>query len=158
MLMQHNAKVFAPIIALGAAISLVAGGFALQVGKPSANPEAQAKNAVLVVRGYSCVAPEKTTVSAIAEGLVNGKRERIPLKMIPLSGESTYALTRQWPAEGKWVITMVEANPRFQSQPSAIVKVHGNSVDWAGITRLPRPPSAQEVEMALNTAALASKL
>jgi hypothetical protein len=158
MLMQHNAKVFAPVVALGAAISLIAGGFALQIGKPSANPEAQAKNALLVVRGYACVAPEKTTISGVAEGIVNGKRESIPLKLIPLSGESIYALTRQWPAEGKWVITLIEANPRFPSRPSAIVNISGNSVDWPGITRLPRPPSAQEVEVALKTTTLASKL
>jgi len=124
------------MIALGVAMSLVAGGFGLQIGKPSANPEAQAKNALLVVRGYACGAPEKTTVSAIAEGLSMGKRESIALKLFPLSGESTYALTRQWAAEGKWVITSVEANPRFQSQPRAIVTFDGNSVDWAGITRL----------------------
>lgn len=156
--MQHNAKVFAFVIAFGAAISLAAGGFALQIGRPSANQEAQAKNALLVVRGYACVAPEKTTLSAVAEGLVNGRRKSIPLKLIPLSGESTYAVTRQWPAQGKWVITLMEANPRFQSQPSAIVKIDGNSVDWAGITRLPRSPSSQEIEVALNTTAIASKL
>jgi hypothetical protein len=158
MLMQNNAKIFVPMMALATAISLLAGGFALQIGKPSANPEAQAKNALLAVRGYACGAPEKTTISAVAEGIVDGKRKSIPLKLIPLSGESTYALTRQWPAEGKWVITLVEANPRFQSQPSAIVKVDKNAVDWAGITQFPRPPSAQEVDLALNTTSLASKL
>jgi hypothetical protein len=156
--MRHNANVFGPMIALGAAISLVAGGFALEIGKPSANPGAQAKNALLVVRGYACAAPEKTTISARAEGVVNGKRESIPLKLISLSGESTYAITRQWPAEGKWIITLVEANPRFPSQPSAIVKMNGNSVDWASITRLPRSPSPQQIEVALNSAALTSKL
>jgi hypothetical protein len=156
--MRLNANVFGPLIAVGAAVSLVAGGFALEIGKPSANPGAQAKNAVLVVRGYACAAPEKTTVSARAEGVVNGKRESIPLKLISLSGESTYAITRQWPAEGKWVITLVEANPRFPSQPSAIVKMNGNSVDWASITRLQRSPSPQEIDVALNSAALTSKL
>jgi hypothetical protein len=158
MLMQHKTRVFAPLIALATAISLVAGGFALQLGKPSANPEALARNAVLVVRGYACVAPEKTTVSATAEGIVNGKRESIPLKLIPLSGEGTYALTRQWPSSGKWVITVVEANPGFNSRPSAIVKVEGDKIDWAGITRFSEPPSAQQVEAALNTTSVASKL
>jgi hypothetical protein len=156
--MQHKIKVFGPVIALCAAMSLVAGGFALQLGKPSTNPEAQAKNAVLVVRGYACVAPEKTAVSAIAEGIVNGKHQSIPLKLIRLSGESTYALTRQWPIEGKWVITLVETNPRFDSHPSAVVKVDGDAIDWAGITRFPGPPSTEQVEAALNTTAVASKL
>ena len=152
--MQHKTKVFAVMIALTAAISLIAGGFALQLGKPSANPEAQAKNAVLVVRGYACAAPEKTTISARAEGVINGKRESVPLKLIPLSGESTYAVTRQWPRDGKWVISVVQANPRFNSRPSAIVKVAGDSVDWAGITRFTAPPSAQQLEAALRSQGL----
>jgi hypothetical protein len=156
--MKHKTKVFGSVIALCAAISIMAGGFALQLGKPSTNPEALAKNALLVIRGYACVAPEKTTVSATAEGIVNGKHQSIPLKLVPLSGESTYALTRQWPTEGKWVITLVEANPRFDSRPSAIVKVDGDSIDWAGITRFPGPPSKEQVEAALNTTSVASKL
>jgi hypothetical protein len=158
MLMQQKTKVFGPVIALCTAMSLMAGGFALQLGKPSTNPEAQAKNAVLVVRGYACVAPKKTTVSATAEGIVNGKHQSIPLKLVPLSGQSTYALTRQWPTEGKWVITLVEANPRFDSRPSAIVKMDGDAVDWAGITRFSAPPSKEQVEAALNTTSVASKL
>jgi hypothetical protein len=158
MLMQHKTKVFGPGIALCAAMSLTAGSLALQIGKPSTNPEAQAKNAVLIVRGYACVAPEKTTVSATAEGIVNGKHQSIPLKLIPLSGESTYALTRQWPTEGKWVITLVEANPRFDLRPSAIVKVDGDAIDWAGITRSSTPPSEEQIEAALNTTSVASKL
>ncbi|MGI9070986.1 MAG: hypothetical protein ACR2JB_06600 [Bryobacteraceae bacterium] len=156
--MKHKTKVFGPVIALCAAISLMAGSLALQVGRPSANPEAQAKNAVLVVRGYSCKEPEKTTVSATAEGTVNGKHQSIPLKLIQLSGESTYALTRQWPTEGKWVITLVEANPRFESRPSAIVRIDTNSIDWAGITRFAQPPSREQIEAALNTTSVASKL
>jgi hypothetical protein len=158
MLMQQKTKVSGPVLALGAAMSLVAGGFVLQLGKPSANPEAQAKKAILVVRGYACAAPEKTAISATAEGVINGKRESIRLKLIPLSGESTYGLTRQWPSEGKWVITLVQANPRFNSRPSAIVKVAGDAVDWTGITRLSEPPSRQQVEAALNTTSVASRL
>ncbi|MFL6350547.1 MAG: hypothetical protein ACJ74Z_01670 [Bryobacteraceae bacterium] len=156
--MKHKTKIFVPAIALFGAMSLVAGGFALQIGKPSTNPEAQAKKAVLVVRGYACVAPKSTSVSATADGFVNGKRQSIPLKLIPLSGESTYALTRQWPKEGKWVITLVEANPAFGSRPSAIVKVDGDGVDCSAITRFPEPPSTEQVEAALNTTAVASKL
>ncbi len=84
--MKRKIKLFAIATTLVTATALIAGGFALQIGKPSANPEAQAKNAVLVVRGYACVASEQTTLTATAEGIVNGKRETIPLKLIPLSG------------------------------------------------------------------------
>ena len=156
--MKHITKILGAAIALCAAMSLFAGGFALQLGKPSTNSEAHAKSAVLVVRGYACVAPEKTTVSATAEGTVNGRRQSIPLKLVPLSGESTYALIRQWPTEGKWVITLVETNPRFDSRPSAVVKVDRDTIDWAGITRFSQPPSTEQIEGVLNTTSVVSKL
>ncbi len=133
--MQCKIRLFAMGVALAAAASLIAGGIAIEIGKPSANPEAQAKHAVLVIRGYACTAPEKTTMTAMAEGFVNGKRESLSLNLTPLSGQNMYALTRQWPAEGKWVITLVEANPNFDRQPSVTVKVDGDAVDWASVTR-----------------------
>lgn len=148
--MRKKSKLAAIAVTFLTAASLFAGGFALEIGKPSANPEAQAKNAVLMVRGYACHNAEETTVTATAEGVVNGKRETIPLKLIPLSAQSTYALTRQWPADGKWVISLVEANPHFRGQPSALVKIDGDAVDFAGVTRLTRAPSQRDVEAALN--------
>ncbi|MBV9158209.1 MAG: hypothetical protein JO097_18230 [Acidobacteriaceae bacterium] len=155
--MQHKIRIMAFAGALMTAGVLLAGGFALGIGKPSANPEAQAKSAVLVVVGYACHDADKTSVTATAEGIVNGKRETIPLKLIVLSGQSTYAVTRQWPAEGKWVITLVEANSKFNGQPSAILRVDGDTVDFAGVTRLTRAPEKTEIEAALNTTAVASK-
>jgi len=156
--MQLKIKYMASALAVATAASLIAGGFVLEIGKPSANPEAQAKNAVLIVRGYACQDPEKTTVTATAEGVVNGKRQTIPLKLIALSAQSTYALTRQWPADGKWVITLVEQNPKFNGQPSAIVRAEGDGIDFAGVTRFTRAPTQGDVEAALNSTALASKL
>lgn len=139
------------LLAIAAAVPLMAGGFVLQIGKPSANPEAQAKNAVLVVRGYSCADQEKTTVRGTAEGIVNGKRESVALKLIPLSAQSTYAVPQQWPSDGKWVVTFTMMNPHF-GQQSALVKVDGGTVDWAGISRLSHAATKEDVEAALNTA------
>jgi hypothetical protein len=136
----------------------MAGGFALEIGRPSANPEAQAQHAVLIVRGYACTHPEKTNLTAKAEGIVNGKRETIPLKLVPLAGSETYAVTRQWPAEGRWVITISITNPAFGLQPSAIVKVSGDSADFTNIKRTTHAPTSEEVQMALSTPALAARL
>lgn len=155
--MQVKIKLMTAAVALVTGASLIAGGFVLEIGKPSANPEAQAKNAVLVVRGYACHDAEKTTMTATAEGIVNGKRETIQLKPIALSGANTYALTREWPADGRWVITLVAANPNFNWQPSAIVKVDGGSIDFDGVTRLNRTPGKGDIEAALNTTAVASR-
>jgi hypothetical protein len=155
--MRTRTKILAPAAALIAAMSLMAGGFVLQIGKPSANPEAQAKNAVLVVRGYACAEQEKTRVTGTAEGIVDGHQESIGLKLIPLSGESTYAVTQQWPAQGNWILTFVMANPRFPIQQSAMVKVEGASVDWAGIKHLSHAPTKNDIEAALNTSAVATR-
>jgi hypothetical protein len=141
---------------LGTAVSLMAGAFVLQIGKPSSNPEAQAKNAALVVRGYACVEQEKTTVTGTAEGIVNGQRETVRLKLIPLSAESSYAVTQQWPNNGKWVVTFVLTNPHF-GQQSAIVKVDGGTVDWAGVMRINRAATSGDIEEALNATTVAAR-
>jgi hypothetical protein len=88
------------------ATQLFAGGFYLTLGNPEANPEAQKANAVLVVRADGCHEPEKATVTATATGVINGKRQSIPLKLTKLSAPGTYALSQQWPKEGKWVIEL----------------------------------------------------
>jgi hypothetical protein len=85
---------------------LFAGGFYLTLGNPEANPEAKKANAVLVLRMDGCHEPEKATVTATATGMVDGKRQVVPLKLTKLSSPGTYALTQQWPKEGKWVIAL----------------------------------------------------
>jgi hypothetical protein len=85
---------------------LFAGGFYLTLGNPEANPEAKKANAVLVLRMDGCHEPEKATVTATATGVVDGKRQVVPLKLTRLSSPGTYALTQQWPKEGKWVIAL----------------------------------------------------
>ena len=158
--MRMRPKILTFAMGLTAAVSLMAGAFVLQIGKPSANPEAQAKNALLVVRGVACVEQEKTTVRGTAEGIVNGTRQTVALNLIPLRDESTYVVTRQWPNEGKWVLTFTMTNPHF-GQQAAIVRVDAGGVDWAGISRLSHAPAKEDVEAALkkssDTAAVAAR-
>ena len=58
---------------------LFAGGFYLQLGNPEANPEAKKANAVLVIKATGCHDPATATLTATAVGVVNGKRQSIPL-------------------------------------------------------------------------------
>jgi hypothetical protein len=156
--MLINVKLLTLLAASLSAASLFAGTFVLEIGRPSANPEAQAKHAVLVVRSASCAHPEKTNITANAEGIVNGKRRTIPLTLVSMSAAGTYAVTRQWPAEGKWVLTLVAANPDYQWHPSAIVSVSGDSADFAQVKRANQAPRGEEIEAALNAAVLAAKM
>src|ERR1700761_802256 len=148
--MQLRAKLVMFTTGLAAAVSLLAGGFVLQIGKPTANPEACAKNAALVVRGYACVEQDKTTVKGTAEGIVNGAHKSLALNLIPLAEQGTYAVTQQWPSEGRWALAFTMANPRF-GQQAAIVRVDGANVDWAGISRLSHAPAKEDIEAALKT-------
>src|SRR5580704_2703611 len=95
-------KVFTAVLFAALATPLFAGALALEAGDPNANPEAQAKKAVVMARITACHSPEKTVVTATAEGIVNGKRQTIPLKVIRLSEPGAFAVAQTWPREGTW--------------------------------------------------------
>lgn len=154
--MQIKTKILGCAAALATATALIAGGIVLDIGKP-VSPEAQAKNALLVVHGWSCIGQENTTISGTAEGVVNGRHESLHLTLIPLKAQGVYAVTRQWPAEGNWVLTFVMQNPRFASPRSAMVKLDNGSVDWAAVQQFNGAPSKTQIEAALNSTALASR-
>src|SRR3954468_24443124 len=89
---------------------LMAGGFWLELGNPEASPEARKANAVLTVRALGCHDPATARVTATAIGILNGQRKTLPVELVKLSAPGTYAITQQWPKEGKWVIQFVGRN------------------------------------------------
>src|SRR6266508_1949900 len=86
---------------------LLAGGFYLQLGNPEASTEARKANAVLTIKATGCADPASAQLTATAIGIVNGQRQTIPLQITRLSQPGMFALTQQWPKEGKWVIELV---------------------------------------------------
>ena len=139
-----------PLLALSIlAAPLFAGALVLEIGNPAANPEAQAKHAVVVARLTACKSPEKTTVTATAEGIANGARRSIPLKVIALSTAGTYAVAREWP-EGTWAVKMVATNPDYKDYaPSVLVPVERNELKLEGIKRYSHPPAESEIAAVL---------
>ncbi len=89
---------------------LFAGGFWLQLGNPEASAEARKVNAVVTIKATGCHDPAAAKVTATAIGMVDGQRRSIPLKLEKLSEPGAYALSQQWPKEGKWVIELVGRN------------------------------------------------
>lgn len=102
---------------LALASQLFAGGFYLQLGNPEASPEARKANAVLTMKAAGCGEPWKAELSGTAVGVVNGKRQEIPLKVIPLAEPGMFALTQQWPKEGRWVIEL-QAKEKVNGAPA----------------------------------------
>ena len=95
---------------LACAGQMFAGGFWLQLGNPEANPAAGKMGAVVTIKAVGCHDPATAKVTATAVGVVNGERRTIPLELKPLGEPGAYALSQQWPKEGKWVIQLVGKN------------------------------------------------
>ena len=105
--MRITLTMLAPMVL---AAPLFAGGFYLQLGNPEASQEALKAGAVLTVKATGCHDPATAKLTATAIGMVNGERREIPLKVIPLSEVGMFAVSQQWPREGKWVIELVARN------------------------------------------------
>jgi hypothetical protein len=131
-------------------LSLLAGGLRVEVGNPAAHPEAKAQGAALVARITACQSPEKTSLTATAEGMVNGKRQTIALRAIPLSTPGTFAITREWPAEGNWAVKLVATNPDYKNYAAGVlVRMEANGFEWGGVQHFYHAPTPAEVEAAL---------
>ncbi len=133
------------------AAPLFAGALLLSVGDASANPEALARHAVLVARITACHSPEKTTVTATAEGIVNGVRRSVPLKVILLSRAGTFAVARQWPEQGTWAVKMIASNPDYKDYAtSVVVPIDKDSAQLGSVKHYFHAPSDAEVAMSIN--------
>lgn len=130
---------------------LFAGALRLEVGNPATNQEALAQHAVLVAWTTACHSPEKTRVTATAEGVVNGIRKSISLKVIALSAPGTFAVTREWQNEGTWAIKMVATNPEYKDYASsAVVPIQNNSAQTQAVRRYYHAPTENELSLSLN--------
>ncbi|HSI73738.1 MAG TPA: hypothetical protein VK934_11240, partial [Fimbriimonas sp.] len=105
-----STKLIAATLALliaGSALSLM-GGFGVSVTLPKKG-DAGTEGAVLIVQPIGCHGPG-ASVTALAEGLDNGVRRSIPLKLHPLPGRTSagageaFMVKREWPASGAWVL------------------------------------------------------
>ncbi len=108
--MRNVLRTVLPGAVVALAGQLWAGGFWLQVGNPDASTEARKANAVLTIKATGCHDPATAKVIATAIGVVDGKRQTIPLTVTKLSEAGLFALSQQWPKDGKWVIQLVGTN------------------------------------------------
>jgi hypothetical protein len=133
------------------AAPLLAGALRLEVGSPATNQEALAQHAMLVAWTAACHSPEKTSVMATAEGVVNGIRKSIPLKVISLSAPGSFAVTREWPTEGTGAIKMVATNPEYKDYAtSAVVPIQNNAAQTEAAKRYNHAPTEIELSLSLH--------
>jgi len=106
---------------------LFAGGFWLQLGNPEASKEARQAGAVLTIKATGCHDPATAQVTGTAIGTVDGHRQTIPLKLTKLSETGMFALSQQWPKEGRWVIELVGKNG--EQFTNTLVTADSNGID-----------------------------
>jgi hypothetical protein len=131
--------------------SLMAGALAVQITDPAGNAEAVSKNIAIVAQTTACHEPEKTQITASAEGVVNGVRRTIPLKIVALSATGTYGISRDWPATGTWVVRIVAKNPDYPYVSGILARIDANSIAWSSLERYHHEPTDQEVTAMLNS-------
>ena len=150
-------KLFKGVLAASLLIlPLLGGGFRFEIGNPAANPEARDRDAVILVRIATCNSPARAQVIASAEGLVNGERRSVTLKVFSLSTPGTYGVIREWLGQGTWVVKLVATPEGWNFTPAALVRVNGDSFDWAGIRRYTHEPTSEDVASMLDTKTVAT--
>ena len=115
------------------------------------------RDAFLLVHAYHHSTPADFPVSGKAEGIVDGKRRTIALQFQRTSRAGVFALRKQWPEGGRWVLSLGVHQGDFVA--GALVKI-GADGRVAGVdvpTRrsgsdddIPRAISAAEIEAALR--------
>jgi hypothetical protein len=99
--------------ALFATTAVRAGGFGILVTQPTPTDiasDARLTDAFLVVQAAGCHGPG-ASLTVTAEGINNGKRVSLaqPLTRLDTTevGIDRYAMRREWPAQGSWVLSVV---------------------------------------------------
>jgi len=142
--------VFAAATCLAFAVAAYAGGFFVVLGSPEASPEARAHNAYVTIKMAGCHEPEKATVSGLAIGMVAGRRQTVDLKLTPLAEPGMYAVARQWPAEGRWVLEFIAHD--HERVTSAVVLAGPQAIERQTAKYGMNPPSADDVAALLDGA------
>jgi hypothetical protein len=137
---------------LAAGLPIFGGMLMVRISNPETNAEAMAKHAALIAQTGACRAPEKTVVTATAEGVIEGQRRSMQLNLIPLSTFGTFAIPQQWPAAGTWAIQIVATNPEYKDVATAeLVRSNGKTVDWTSLKHYFHRPTETEVIAMLNS-------
>lgn len=82
-----------------------AGGQMMTFDDPADSKDANLKKAVLLVSALDCGRQTNAKIRGAAEGVVDGKRRSIPLKLVSTGRTGEYAVFKQWPGEGTWALT-----------------------------------------------------
>ena len=122
-----------------------------------ANPhDRSTRDAYLLVHAFHHGTPTGFPVTAVAEGLVNGARKSLPLKIRTTSRTGVYALDRQWDQDGEWTLVITVAQGQ-EDVAQAMVQISEGQVFSVSVPtdrrdgwNIPRKITQAEVEASLR--------
>jgi len=134
--------------------------FSLAIGNPiavavKAQGNIVKKDVGMAVRGEGCAEPAQIQVVGTAEGMVDGARRSVPLRILPATTAGAFAVPHDWPLQGTWVLSLT--GHCGNSTASAIVPMGPNGFLRESSKFFPRAATAAEVELALTTLAGGAK-
>ena len=126
--------------------------FRLEIGLPIAagtdTKVKSVKNAVLVVRPVVCEDVASVQITGTAEGMVNGARQSVTVKLIPVT-PGVYAVQRQWP-DGQWVLHLAGTCPASRASASTIVPLAKTGLIREKTQVLREPATRAQIEASLK--------
>jgi hypothetical protein len=150
MIREENRRtgvLLAAMVMLGIQFALAA-GFTFSIGSPAASQDFRTKTAAFVFRTEGCADPAKPQISGTAEGLVDGMRRSVPLKLMETSRPGVYAVNQNWPAEGAWVVAL--RGVCADARAGAIVPIGQRGFIRESSKFLPRAATNAEIETSLK--------
>ena len=143
--------------AVGLAARALAGGVGLSV--ETAPPALAEKGVALLVHTNNCGQAAFLPLEGTAEGLVGGRRRSLPLRLERTPEPGVYALAKQWPDQGAWVLRISTTRPHAATAlvklaaPASTGLASGSNVRIADVKLVYRRASAREVEACLRDVA-----
>ena len=92
---------------------------------PPSPYDASTRDAFLLVHTFHHGTPIVAPVTGKAEGIVGGERRSVALKFGGTSRTGVFALDKQWPSEGTWVL-FITANQGPNDDVTAVVELAAN--------------------------------
>jgi len=74
-------------------------------------------------RTFSCNPDVALEPWALAEGVVDGKRKSVLIRLEPTDEHGVYRFTRTWPREGRWMIRLALGHP---PAPATVATLRSN--------------------------------
>lgn len=133
--------------------------FRLEVGPPIAAGAGKkifrdAKKTVLAVRAVVCQDLANVQVTGTAEGIVNGARQSVPLRLAAVDkDEAIYAVQYQWPEGGSWVLHLRGSCSNPKAEASTLVPMNKGAFIREKTEVLREPATKKQLEASLTNLA-----